>query len=194
MSDHDTEQSGTPPGNLSAGQTVEMAEAPTPDEQAMADDGANGEGSARLAELERERDEYLDQWRRAAAEFQNYRKREERLRAERERNVNARQFRKLLPVLDDLQRATQHVPAELSEQEWTKGMLAIERKLWSLLEQEGVTTIDVQPGTPFDPNVHEALITTESDQVEPGQIVAELERGYRFQDTVLRPARVSVAK
>jgi molecular chaperone GrpE len=156
--------------------------------------GAQESLDEQLQKLERERDEYLDQWRRSAAEFQNYRKREERLRAERERSNSARQLRKLLPVLDDLQRASQHVPESFSNDDWVAGMLAIERKLWTLLEQDGVTIIPAEPGTPFDPNVHEALISQESDEIESGHIVSELERGYRLGDVTLRPARVSVAR
>ncbi|MDQ4074646.1 MAG: nucleotide exchange factor GrpE [Chloroflexota bacterium] len=159
--------------------------------------GAEDETAAlteRIGELERERAEYLDQWRRSAAEFQNYRKREERLRTERERSANARLLRKLLPVLDDLQRAARHVPEALQDDEWVQGTLAIERKIWNILEQEGVSRIEAEPGTEFNPNIHEALISQPSEEVESGQIIEEFEAGYRHHDNVLRPARVSVAQ
>jgi molecular chaperone GrpE len=172
-------------------------EVPGDEQESVEDSATEATGESldeRLQKLERERDEYLDQWRRSAAEFQNYRKREERLRTERERSTSARQLKRLLPVLDDLQRATQHVPESLSNDDWVAGMLAIERKLWSLLEQEGVMAIEAEAGTPFDPNVHEALISQESDEIESGHILSELERGYRLGDVILRPARVSVAR
>ncbi len=168
-----------------------------PEESAPAAAEAASEESVltgRVAELEKQRDEYLDQWRRSAAEFQNFKKREERLRGERERGANLRLLRKLLPVMDDLQRAVQHVPDGFAGDDWVNGVLAIERKLWGVLEQEGVSAVDAQPGTPFDPTVHEALISVPSEQVESGQIVQELERGYRHNEMVLRPARVSVAQ
>lgn len=157
-----------------------------------ADAGSSTE--ARIAALEKERDEYLDQWRRSAAEFQNFRKREERLRIERERNASVRLIQKLLPVLDDLLRGARHVPEELKSNDWVNGMLAIERKLWNILEQEGVRAIESGPGTPFDPTHHEALLSEESDEWESGHIIGELERGYRRHDSVLRPARVRVAR
>lgn len=148
----------------------------------------------RLAAVEKERDEYLDQWRRSAAEFQNFKKREERLRVERERNASNRLLLRLIPVLDDLRRAGQHVPADFSQNDWVGGVLAIERKLWSALEQEGVSVIEAEPGTVFDPAVHEALMSQEHESIEAEHIIQELERGYRRQETILRPARVSVAK
>jgi molecular chaperone GrpE len=172
-------------------------EVPGDRQESVEDEATEATGESiqeRLQKLERERDEYLDQWRRSAAEFQNYRKREERLRNERERSASGRQLKRLLPVLDDLQRASQHVPESFSNDDWVAGMLAIERKLWNLLEQEGVTVIEAEAGTPFDPNIHEALMSQESDEIESGHIVSELERGYRLGDVILRPARVSGAR
>ena len=153
-----------------------------------------GDLTSQVETLTRERDEYLDQWRRSTAEFQNYKKREDRLRSERERAANARLLKKLLPVLDDLQRASQHVPEALSNDDWVNGMLAIERKLWAVLEAEGVSTIEAEPGMDFDPEVHEALMTRESDDFHRDQIVDTLESGYRHESQVLRPARVVVAQ
>lgn len=146
------------------------------------------------ATLVKERDEYLDQWKRSAAEFINFKKREERLRLDRERNANQRIMKKLLPLIDDFRRGAQHRPADLVENEWANGVLAIERKLWLALEQEGVTVIDAEVGTEFDPNVHEALISQEQEGVEAGKIISELERGYKQGDIVLRPARVIVSR
>ncbi|MBA3533142.1 MAG: nucleotide exchange factor GrpE [Ardenticatenales bacterium] len=178
---------------VEAAQTTEATdtEAPATEPEGHSDEVSLAE---RLTALEKERDEYLDQWRRSAAEFQNFRKREERLRVERERSANTRVLKKLLPVMDDLQRAAQYVPQELTSNDWVNGMLAIERKLWSVLEQESVTTVDSAPGSSFDPTVHEALLSEDSEEVESGHITKELERGYRHGETVLRPARVAVAR
>lgn len=147
-----------------------------------------------IAQLSEERDQYLDQWRRSAAEFQNFKKREERLRLDRQRQANRQLIKKLLPVLDDLQRGAEHIPAELSDNDWVKGMLAIERKLWNILEQDGVSPIEVTPGVPFNPTIHEALMSLEHEEFETEQIIHELQRGYRHHDSILRPARVSVAR
>lgn len=149
---------------------------------------------ADLAEARRQADEYLDQWRRAAAEFQNYRKRQERERQDLLRSASGRLVERLLPVLDDLQRAAQHVPAELRDNEWVNGVLLVERKLWNILEAEGLRPIPVEPGTEFDPTVHDALLSEESEQYESGAVTQELERGYTLNERVLRAAKVKVAR
>ena len=148
----------------------------------------------KIAKLSKERDEYLDQLQRRVAEFQNFKKRSERLRVERERQANSKHMKNLLPILDDLQRAAQYVPAEIREKDWVNGMLAIERKLWNVLEQDGLSVIQIEQGEPFDPNIHDALLSMEHDKFEPGQIIEELQRGYRYHESILRPARVSVAR
>jgi molecular chaperone GrpE len=93
-----------------------------------------------------------------------------------------------------LQRAAQHGPEEFTTSDWVKGMLAIERKLWNVLEQEGISLIDAKAGALFDPTVHEALLTRPGEGIEAGHIIEELERGYRHNEAVLRPARVTVAQ
>lgn len=149
---------------------------------------------AELEEAKRQAEEYLDQWRRTAADFANYRKRKEREVAEFEQRANERLIARLLPVLDDLQRALENVPEDLQGHEWVEGIRLIERKFWSVLEQEGVKPIESEPGTPFDPLYHEALFTEESDSHEPGQILEVYQRGYLYKGNVLRPARVRVAR
>lgn len=148
----------------------------------------------KVADLAKQRDEYLDQLRRRVAEFQNFKKRSERQRIERERQSNAKLLKQLLPILDDLQRAAQYVPVEISENDWVNGMLAIERKLWNVLEQSGLSAIEIEAGQSFDPNIHDALLSIDHDEFEPGQIIQELQRGYRHGEFVMRPARVSVAR
>ncbi|MDQ7030899.1 MAG: nucleotide exchange factor GrpE [Ardenticatenia bacterium] len=147
-----------------------------------------------LAEARRQAEEYLDQWRRTAADFANFRKRKERELAEFEQRANERLIARLLPVLDDLQRALEHVPEDLKEHEWVEGVRLIERKFWGVLEQEGVQPIESSPGTPFDPMHHEALMSEESGEHEPEHIIEEYQRGYLYRGRVLRPARVRVAR
>jgi len=148
----------------------------------------------KVSDLAKQRDEYLDQLRRRVAEFQNFKKRSERQRIERERQSNAKLLKQLLPILDDLQRAAQYVPVEIRGNDWVNGMLAIERKLWNVLEQSGLSVIEIEPGQPFDPNIHDALLSIDHDEFELGQIIQELQRGYRHSEFVMRPARVSVAR
>ncbi len=148
------------------------------------------------AELEAARaqaEEYLDQWRRTAAEFANYRKRLEREQAEFIKQANAALIAKLLPVLDDFDLAFEHLPEEVAESAWVEGFALIRRKLHAILEQEGVTPIEAV-GQPFDPTLHEAVSHEESEEVESGHVIAEVRKGYRLGDRVLRPALVRVAR
>ncbi len=158
------------------------------------------EGVADVATLEEElraaraeAEEYLDGWRRAQAEFANYKKRQ---RAEQQRTqelANAALISRLLPVLDDLDRALATMPAPLHQLSWSEGVLMVKRKLELILEAEGVEPIETQ-GEMFDPHCHEAVTHEELDGYEEGEIIGEIQRGYVLDDRVLRPALVRVAK
>lgn len=131
-------------------------------------------------------------WQRATADYLNFRRRTE---LDREQNLglaNESLLSKLLVIADDFDRAVSQLPAELQGLGWTEGIVAIDRKLRLLLESEGVTPIAAE-GQPFDPREHEAVVQEESD-VPEGTVTAELQRGYRIRDRVLRPAMVAVAK
>lgn len=137
--------------------------------------------------------EYLDQWKRSAAEFANYKRRNEQERGELLKFANSVLMAKLLPLLDDFERAFLTMPHELRSLSWIEGIMLIERKLQAILEQEGVTPIEAE-GKPFDPLLHEAVMREESTEHEEGQIIAELQKGYRLHDRVIRPTLVKVAK
>lgn len=145
-----------------------------------------------LAQAKAQADEYLDQWRRTAAEFSNYRKRIERERQEMSRLANAALLGRLLPLVDDLERAMATLPAELRLLSWVEGISLIGRKLEWTLESEGVRPIEAI-GKPFDPEQHEAVLREETTEHPDGQVIAELQRGYMLHDRVLRPALVKVA-
>ncbi|GAB4516314.1 MAG: hypothetical protein Kow0047_28240 [Anaerolineae bacterium] len=156
--------------------------------------------TARMAELETEleaarnqAEEYLDQWRRTAAEFSNYRKRQEREQAEFVKQANAGLILRLLPILDDFDLAFEHLPEDVAQSSWVEGFSLIRRKLQAILEQEGVTAIEAV-GQPFDPTLHEAISHEESDGVESGHVIAEVRKGYKLGDRVLRPSLVRVAR
>jgi molecular chaperone GrpE len=158
---------------------------------------ADGDDPATLKQaLEQERaksTEYLDSWRRAAADLSNYRKRAEKETGEMARFANSALIARLLPVLDDFDRAFQTVPEELRELTWVDGMLLIARKLRATVEAEGLKPIEAL-GKPFDPNFHEAVIHEETDKAEEGTVTGELQKGYMLGDRVLRPTMVKVAK
>ena len=92
-----------------------------------------------------------------------------------------------------MERALVNSPADGEGKAWAEGIELIYRKLQKILETYEVTEIKAQ-GQPFDPNLHEALTSEESDEYESGQVIEVLQKGYLIGDRVLRPARVRVAK
>ena len=146
---------------------------------------------ARLQDAERQREQVLDDLRRVAADFDNYRKRAARDQQAFAARAAERLVAKLLPVLDDLERALD--AAEHHEQaKVIEGVEMTRSALANALTSEGVEEI-VAEGI-FDPHVHEALLAQPAEGVEPGSIIQVVQRGYRLGDAVLRPARVIVAE
>ena len=147
---------------------------------------------AELTQAQAKADEYLDQWRRTAADFSNYRKRTAREREEATRFSNAALLGKLLPVLDDFDRAMASLPADLRHLTWVEGVALIQYKLHLIMEGEGLKPIEAA-GQPFDPQWHEAILREETSSYPDGQVIAELQRGYELHGRVLRPSLVKVA-
>lgn len=159
-----------------------------------AGDGENPAALKQQLESERAKSaEYLDNWRRAAADFSNYRKRAEKETTEMSKFANGALIARLLPVLDDFDRAFQTIPADLRDLTWVDGIMLISRKLRALMEAEGLKPIEAI-GKPFNPNYHEAVIHEESNQAEEGIVIGELQKGYMLNDRVLRPTLVKVSK
>jgi molecular chaperone GrpE len=143
-----------------------------------------------LARVERERDEYLDLARRAQADFENYRKRAAREAAAAGERAKSGLVRELLPVVDNLERAL--ASAEESEQHLAEGVRLVHSELIAVLERNGVEQFDPS-GDRFDPTEHEALSMRRQDGSESGVVLDVVEKGYRANGTVLRPARVVVS-
>ena len=145
----------------------------------------------RLCEAEAKRDEYLDDLKRVAADFDNFRKRAAREQENLIARAHERIVKELLPVLDDLERALsaaiEHEAAKLDE-----GVRLVERELRQILSREGLVEIETN-GT-FDPHVHEALLSHPADGAEEGAILEVVQKGYALGDKVLRPARVVIAR
>jgi molecular chaperone GrpE len=146
----------------------------------------------RLNEAEKQIEQFKDQWVRSVAEFKNYKRRTETERSDLIRNASASLVLKLLPIIDDFERASASVPEEVSSHPWWEGTRLIEQKLRTVLESEGVAPIEAE-GTDFDPNIHEAVLYEEAEGQE-GKVTAELQKGYRMHDRVLRPSMVKVGK
>jgi molecular chaperone GrpE len=146
-----------------------------------------------LLRAEKDAEENRIGWQRTAADFANFRRRTEQDRQASLGLANEALLSKVLNLADDFDRAIANIPGELQGNGWVEGVVAIDRKLRALLESEGLTPI-VADGAPFDPHQHEAVVQQETGDVPEGTVTAELQRGYRLRDRVLRPALVAVAK
>jgi len=140
-----------------------------------------------LAQAEGRAAEFEDRWKRAVAEFINYKRRAEQELAEALRGANAVLIVDLLPVLDDLELALASVPPEEADSKWVEGVRLVERKFRQTLERYGVKAIDTV-GRPFDPNQHEAV------SGRGPAVVRVYRRGYQLNGRVLRPAQVEVGE
>lgn len=145
---------------------------------------------AQLAEEREKAQAYLANWQRAAADYQNFKRRVEEERSEVARFANAALIINLLPVVDDLERALRSLDVNLRGLTWVEGIYLIHRKLLMVLENAGVTEIPAE-GLDFDPTVHEAITQAEGEE---GKVVAVVQKGYKLGDRVIRPALVVVGK
>ena len=165
-----------------------MDNEPTQD-AAQPQEGAQApEGEAVKAQDDAQK--YLDNWRRAEADLQNYKRRAEQERDESRRFAHASLIINLLPIVDDFERAFASLDMRLAGLSWFDGIRLIYRKLLALLENAGVTPIETE-GQPFDPRFHEAVAHVEGEE---GKVISEVQRGYKLHDRVLRPAMVVVGK
>jgi molecular chaperone GrpE len=143
----------------------------------------------RLAFAEAEANTHLNDLKRLAAEFENYRKRVAREQEALSTRAAERLVKELLPIVDDLERALE-AAEEHQEAKLEEGVRLVQRQLASVLEREGLA--EIETNGKFDPHVHEALLARPAD-AEEGSVLEVLQKGYRLGDRVLRPARVIVA-
>ena len=174
------------------GTTEEAEDTPAPDALAEEEPGVATEDelAALAEELEltrRERDEYLDALRRLKAEFENWRKRQEREGARLVQLASERLVRELLPVLDNLERALE------TEGDIREGVRATYEQLVAILGREGLTPV-FSDGQSFDPEVHEVIMSQPSEEQEEVTILQTFERGYLLKGKPIRPAKVVVAR
>ena len=143
-----------------------------------------------LEEAQAQASEFKDVWMRGQAEFQNYKKRIERDNELLRVSMKGDIVKKILPMLDDLERALQNRPADES---WASGIELIARKFQTVLESEGIKKIEAE-GLEFNPNFHEAISNEPSEDVESGHVIAVVQNGYMLGERVIRPALVRVAQ
>lgn len=163
-----------------AGDEAEAGAAPLPADEA-----------GQLAEVARERDEYLDHLRRLKAEFENYRKRVQRDHEELRLRAAETVVESLLPVMDNMSRALD-AAARHEEGQLLAGLELVSGQLRGTLEGHGLEEIPAEPGILFDPNLHEAIMTQASPEYSEGTVLQVLERGYLLHGRLLRPAKVIV--
>jgi molecular chaperone GrpE len=168
----------------------EAADAAGANEAESSPVGAPPSLEAQLAKAQEEAKKFRDNWHRAEADFQNYKRRTEQERDESRKFANVSVIINLLPVLDDFERAFGSLDSRLAGLSWFDGIYLIYRKLQQLLENSGVTPIQTE-GQAFDPRFHEAVAHAEGEE---GKVISEVQRGYKLHDRVLRPAMVVVGK
>jgi len=134
--------------------------------------------------------EYRDSWLRSQAEFQNYKKRLDRDNEMMYASMKGDIIKKVLPALDDLERALQNRPADDA---WANGIELIARKLQNILDSEGVKRIEAE-GEEFNPHFHEAISHEHNEDFESGHVIAVVQNGYKLGERVIRPALVRVAQ
>jgi molecular chaperone GrpE len=161
-----------------------------PQDETTPTDGAAGAEverlRAELAALQAEHDKWKDLAARAQADLQNAKARVEREGADIRKFASEQMIRRILPTLDNFQRAFQHIPAELQSADWVKGVTAIEQDLMKQMADAGLTRMQ-SLGTVADPARHEILLLGPGDE---GKVIEVLEEGYELNGKVLRPAKV----
>ncbi|TMD68467.1 MAG: nucleotide exchange factor GrpE [Chloroflexi bacterium] len=145
-------------------------------------------------ELQAARDEAratFAQYQRLAADFENYKRRTRQELADRTQYANEELLRKLLPILDNFKRVLDHAPEGI-DRNWFEGVKLVARQFEETLQAQGLSTIPAV-GEKFDPSQHEAIASEETDELEEGTVVEEMQPGYRLHNRVLRPTLVKVA-
>jgi molecular chaperone GrpE len=138
-------------------------------------------------------EEYLEHLQRLQAEFANYRKRALKEIRESCDAGKAELTCKMLPVLDDFERALANLKPDCSGDEALKGVTLIYEKLRSILEAEGLESLRCE-GEIFDPHVHEAVVVTRVEDGKEGEILQDFQKGYVFKGKLIRPSKVQVAQ
>ena len=157
-------------------------------------DESNDTASAEPTELDKLKSEnalYLDRLARLQAEFENFRKRNQREQTEFRDYALTDTLKQLLPILDSLDRATK--VEDVSAEDLRSGVELIDRQFHDVLTRLGVEPIQAA-GQPFDPSLHQAIQMVETREVPDNHVIDELQRGYRLRDRVLRAAMVRVAQ
>jgi len=158
------------------------------DSEEQKSESAETNSEETISEVKKKAEDYLESWKRAQADFINYKRHAEQEKQEMGQYANTQLILSLLPVLDDFERAFNNATPNVVNSDWIAGMKLVETKYRSILSAQGLTPIDAL-GKPFDPALHEAMMHGEGEE---GMVVNEIRRGYKLNDKVLRPSLVVV--
>lgn len=159
----------------------------------MSDEHKHNEVQSELEKIKNQADEYLNGWKRAKADYINLKKETDKKLQEATQYANAALILQMLPINDHFKLAMEHIPEEEKEKEWVVGMMNIRKEFQELLTQFGIEEIKTE-GEQFDPELHDAVSKEKSEEVASGQIIKEVQPGYKLFKKVLQHAKVSVAE
>lgn len=164
-------------------------------EDFVASSGGDGELDlkSQLEECNKRAEEYLIGWQRERADFTNYKRDESKLREETRFYIKSKIIYEFMTVLDNFDLALKHTPEELKGNNWITGVSHIRQQLEIILKSEGAEEIKCI-GERFDPTLHEALEEVEDAGKESGVVLEELQKGYKIDGRVIRPAKVKISK
>lgn len=148
----------------------------------------------KIRELEAKIQELTAGWQRTQADFDNFRKRTEEEKQHFIHFANVNLITDLLPVLDNFQRSTEHIPNDIQNNNWVQGMKLVEKQLEDILTQSGLKKIAVKIGDQFNPQLHEAISCEKSAKMAENQILEIVLNGYTLSNKVIRPVKVKVCK
>src|SRR3954468_2104984 len=147
-----------------------------------------------VQKLQEERDRLYDRLARSTAEFRNTQRRLEQEKEQAVQYANSSLLKSLLPVIDNFERALAVDPQKTDLQTVLKGMQIVHDQMIKVLEQQHVEQVAPEPGTPFDPNHHQALMQQDSDEYDQPTVTQMFQKGYTLHGRTLRPAGVAVSK
>lgn len=150
--------------------------------------------SKKQEQLEQQVGELTQDLQRVRADFENYRKRVEQEKEMARASGKVAAIMKLIPVIDNIERAISHVPAELKDNAWAQGVTKLVKNLEKSLGDLGVSRIDASAGAHFDPDLHEAIQFDDEAEGDHEVVAEELQAGYKLGETVMRPSMVKVTK
>jgi molecular chaperone GrpE len=148
----------------------------------------------KLEEAEKLKEEYLISWQRARADLLNYKREEAERILDLIKKANINLLSKFFPILDNFEMAEKKIPEDLKENENVKGLLLIKTQIKDFLKSQGIEEIEVKIGEKFDPNWQEVVEEVEREGEESGTVVEEVQKGYKIEGKILRPAKVKVVK